>query len=146
MERCSDVMTQDPMCCVPGETAERAAQLMLAEDVGAIPVIDDSHSRKLIGIVTDRDIALRIVAEARDATQTPVRDVMTKTLWSCRANDDVQRALDLMASNQVRRVPIVDQQNRVVGIIAQGDVATRVAKPEKTAQVVQGISRRAVEA
>ena len=64
MERCSDFMTQNPICCMSGESVERAAQLMLAEDVGSIPIVDDSHNRKLIGILTDRDIALRIVAES----------------------------------------------------------------------------------
>ncbi|MCI0423246.1 MAG: CBS domain-containing protein [Acidobacteria bacterium] len=146
MERCKDFMTQDPTCCVPNESVERAAQLMMAEDVGSIPVIDDSYSRKLIGILTDRDIALRIVAEARDAGHTAVRDVMTKTPLCCGTDDDVQLALDTMARSQVRRVPIVDSHNRVVGIIAQGDVATRFGQPEKTAQVVKEISRPAVEA
>src|SRR5262249_46664217 len=122
MERCGDFMTQDPICCMSGESVERAAQLMLAEDVGSIPIVDDSHSRKLIGILTDRDIALRIVAESRDAGQISVREVMTKTPISCASDDDLQRALDTMATNQVRRVPIVDSHNRVVGIIAQGDI------------------------
>lgn len=146
MERCSDFMTQNPICCVPGESVERAAQLMMAEDVGSIPIIDDSRSRRLIGILTDRDIALRIVAEARDAGQTTVREVMTKTPICCGSEDEVQRALDTMASSQVRRVPIVDSHNRVVGIIAQGDIATRFSQPEKTAQVVKEISRPAVAA
>jgi len=146
MERCSDFMTQDPVCCASGESVERAAQLMQAEDVGSIPIIDDSHSRKLIGILTDRDIALRIVAESRDAGQTTVREVMTKTPISCNMDDELQRALDTMAYSQVRRVPIVDSQNRVVGIIAQGDVATRVGQPEKTAEILKQISRPAVAA
>ena len=147
MERCSDFMTQNPICCMSGDSVERAAQLMLAEDVGSIPIVDDSHSRKLIGILTDRDIALRIVAEARDAGQITVREVMTKTPICCASDDELQRALDTMATNQVRRVPIVDSHNnRVVGIIAQGDIATRFDQPEKTAEVVKEISRHAVEA
>lgn len=146
MERCSDFMTQNPICCVSGESVERAAQLMLAEDVGSIPIIDDAHSRKLIGILTDRDIALRIVAESRGGAQTTVREVMTKAPICCGSDDDVQRALDTMAGSQVRRVPIVDSHNRVVGIIAQGDIATRFDRPEKTAQVVKEISLPSVAA
>ena len=146
MQRCSDFMTQNPICCMSGESVERAAQLMLAEDVGSIPIVDDSHSRKLIGILTDRDIAMRIVAESRDAGQITVREVMTKTPISCTSDDELQRALDTMATNQVRRVPIVDSHNKVVGIIAQGDIATRFGQPEKTAQVVKEISRPTIEA
>lgn len=146
MERCSDYMTENPICCVSGESVERAAQLMLAEDIGSIPIIDDTHNRKLIGILTDRDIALRIVAESCAAAQTTVREVMTKTPVCCGSDDDVQRALDTMAGSQVRRVPIVDSYQRVVGIIAQGDIATRIDQPEKTAQVVKEISLPAVGA
>ena len=146
MERCGELMTQNPICCMSGESVEHAAQLMLAEDVGSIPIVDDSHNRRLIGILTDRDIALRIVAESRDACQITVREVMTKTPISCGSDDEVQRVLETMANNQVRRVPIVDSHNRLVGIIAQGDIATRFGQPEKTGEVIREISRRVVEA
>jgi CBS domain-containing protein len=139
-------MTQDPICCLSGESVERAAQLMLAEDVGSIPIIDDAQSRRLIGILTDRDIALRIVAESRGAAQTTVREVMTKAPICCDSDDDVQRVLDTMASSQVRRVPIVDSHHRVLGIIAQGDIATRIDQPDKTARVVREISLPSVGA
>jgi CBS domain-containing protein len=146
MDRCSDFMTQDPICCVQDESVDRAAQIMLAEDIGSIPIVDDADTRKLIGILTDRDIALRIVAEARDPRQTAVREVMSSTPLFCRVDDDVQRAIELMADDQIRRIPIVDARQRVVGIIAQGDVATRLNQAETTAHVVKEISRRAVEA
>jgi len=145
MERCRDFMTQNPICCMSSESVQRAAQLMLAEDGGSIPIVDDSHSRRLIGILTDRDIAKRIVAESRDAGQITVREVMTKTPISCASDDELQRARDTMATNQVRRVTIVDSHHKVVGIIAQGDIATRCGQPEKTAQVVKEISRPTVE-
>ena len=119
MNRCSDFMTQDPICCVQDESVDRVAQMMLAEDVGSIPIVDDADTRKLIGILTDRDIALRVVAEARDPRQTAVCDVMSSTPLFCRVDDDVQRAIELMADDQIRRIPIVDARQRVVGIIAR---------------------------
>src|SRR5262245_15224356 len=146
MDRCSDFMTKDPICCLQDESVDRAAQMILAEDIGSIPIVDAAETRKLIGILTDRDIALRIVAEARDPRRTTVREVMSSTPLFCRVDDDVQRAVELMADDQIRRIPTVDAQRRVVGIIAQGDVATRLNQAETTAHIVKEISRRAVEA
>ncbi len=139
MKKCGDVMTGDPACCLPGDTVERAAQLMRGEDVGPVPVVSDHQTKKLVGIVTDRDLALKVVAEARDAKVTRVEDVMTKGVVACRAEDALQEALDAMAEHRVRRIPVVDADDRIVGIIAQADVATRA--PERTAEVVEEISR-----
>jgi CBS domain-containing protein len=114
---------------------------MKSENVGSIPVIENEQTQKLIGIVTDRDLALKIVAEGRDPKSTKVDAVMTHKVVTCRAEDDLQKALDAMAEHQLRRIPIVDANNRVVGIIAQADVATRVDQPEKTAEMVKEISQ-----
>src|SRR5215472_9743613 len=121
---CGNVMTNDPSCCVPTESAARVAKMMKTENVGSIPVCESRHSRKLIGIVTDRDLALQIVAEGRDSQKTEVKDVMTKDPFTCRPEDDIQKALDAMQKHQVRRIPVVDQHGLLVGIIAQADVAT----------------------
>ncbi len=141
MKKCGDVMTRDPACCLPADTAERAAQLMKSEDVGPVPVVSDHQTKRLVGIVTDRDLALKVVAEARDARVTRVEDVMTRGVVACRAEDAVQEALDAMAEHQVRRIPVVDTDDRIVGIIAQADVATRTGEPERMAEVVEEISR-----
>jgi CBS domain-containing protein len=119
----------------------KAADLMKSENIGSIPVIENEQTEKLIGIVTDRDLALRIVAEGRDAKSTKVEAVMTRKVVSCLAGDDVQKALDAMAEHQLRRIPVVDNDNKVLGIIAQADVATRVDQPEKTAEMVKEISQ-----
>jgi CBS domain-containing protein len=103
MKKCSDVMTENPVCCLPTDTVSKVAQLMKAEDVGSIPVIEDEQTMKLIGIVTDRDLALQVVAPQRDAGSTQVEDVMTYEIISCRATDDVQKAVDAMAQHQLRR-------------------------------------------
>jgi len=141
MKECREVMTKDPICCLPSDTAARVAKLMKTEDIGSVPICEDRQSKKLVGIVTDRDLALQIVAESRDANSTKVRDIMTRQPVTCREDDDLQKALDAMEKNQVRRIPVVDNDGRLVGIIAQADVATRSDEPEKTAEVVEEISK-----
>jgi len=140
MKKCSDVMTENPACCLPTDQAPKAAALMKSENVGSIPVIESEQTRKLIGIVTDRDLAIQIVADGRDKS-TKIADVMTTNVVTCRADEDVQIALDAMADYQLRRIPVVDVDNRIVGIISQADVATRVDQPEETAEVVKEISQ-----
>jgi len=142
--KCMDVLTKDPVCCLPGDTVEQAARLMKKEDVGPIPVIESRQSKKLLGIVTDRDMAVKVVAEGRDNKKTKVEEIMTRNPVTCHPNDDLQVALDAMAQHQIRRVPVVDDQGRITGIIAQADVATRTDDPEKTADVVEEISRPSI--
>jgi CBS domain-containing protein len=115
--------------------------LMKSKDIGSIPVIENEQTKKLVGIVTDRDLALKIVAEGRDPKTTKVEAVMAHNVVTCRVDDDVQKALDSMADYQLRRIPIVNNNNKIVGIIAQADVATRVDEPEKTAEMVMEISQ-----
>jgi CBS domain-containing protein len=141
MKKCQDVMTQNPVCCLPEDAVAYAAHLMETENIGSIPVIEDRQSEKLVGIVTDRDLALKIVGNGHDVKSTKVKEVMTRQLVTCRPGDDVQKALDAMAKHQLRRIPVVDSDTRIIGIIAQADVATRVNQPEKTAKVVREVSQ-----
>ncbi|HXT64394.1 MAG TPA: CBS domain-containing protein [Pyrinomonadaceae bacterium] len=141
--KCSEVMTKDPACCLTTDTAFDAAQLMKSEDVGPIPIVSDKQTRKLEGIVTDRDLALKVVAEGLDPKNTKIEEVMTTGVNTCRSDDDLNDAVHLMEANHVRRIPIVDENDRLVGIIAQADIATRVEKPNKTAEVVEAISQAA---
>jgi len=141
MKKCSEVMTSKPVCCLPNDTVATAAKYMKVGNVGSIPVVENEQQRKLVGIVTDRDLALHIVAEGRDAKTTKVGAVMTGNVVTCLADDDLQKALDAMATHQLRRIPVVDSENKLVGIIAQADVATRADEPEKTAEVVREISQ-----
>lgn len=136
---CRDIMTSNPVCCMSGDTVDRAAQIMKEHDVGAVPVIDSS--KKLLGIVTDRDLTLRILAEGRDPGSTRVEEVMTRNLTVCRPDDEIQRVMGEMAAHQVRRIPVIDDDACIVGIIAQADIATRAREPERTALVVDAISR-----
>ena len=142
MKKCKDVMTEDLVCCLPGDMAMKAAELMKSGNIGPILVIENEQTQKLVGIVTDRDLALRIIADGLDASSTSVEAVMThKNLVTCLADDDLQKALDAMGRHQLRRIPVVDHDNRVLGIIAQADVATRVNQPEKTAEMIKEISK-----
>jgi CBS domain-containing protein len=141
MKKCDEVMTKNPVCCRPDDMVVKVAQMMQSENIGSIPVIENEQSQKLIGIVTDRDLALKIVAKGQDAKSTKVEAVMTRQIVTCRTGDDLQMALDVMAEHQLRRIPIVDDDDKIVGIIAQADVATRVNLPEKTAAMVKEISQ-----
>ena len=141
MKKCSEVMTKNPVCCLPNDMVAKVAQLMKSKDIGPVPIIENEQTKKLVGIVTDRDLALKIVAEGRDAKSTKAEEVMTRKVVTCRGEDDVQKALDAMSEHQLRRIPVVDNDNRIVGIIAQADVATRVDQPAKTAEVVKYISQ-----
>ena len=140
---CEQLMTPDPACCIPSDSASRAAKLMKIGDVGSIPVCESRQSRRLIGIVTDRDLAIQVVADGRDPNTTLLKDVMTREPLCCNPSDDIQSALKSMQSHQVRRIPVVDSDGMLVGIISQADVATRIHQPERTAEVVEEISRPA---
>lgn len=141
MKKCNEVMTKNPICCLPDDMADKAAGLMKQGNIGSIPVVENEQSKKIAGIVTDRDLVMNIVAEGRDAKSTKVGSVMTRKVVTCRADDDLQKALDAMSSHQLRRIPVVDNNQQILGIIAQADVATRVNQPEKTAEVVKEISQ-----
>jgi CBS domain-containing protein len=139
--QCNEVMTKNPVCCFPKDTVAKAAALMKDNNIGSVPVIENEQTKKLVGIVTDRDLALKIVAEERKAKTTKVEAVMTRKVVSCHAEDELQTALDTMSRLQLRRIPVVDNDDKILGIIAQADVATRVDQPAKTAVLVKGISR-----
>lgn len=141
METCRDVMTKNPICALRKDTVVMVAQIMKERDIGPVPVVSDTTSRTLIGIVTDRDLTLKVVATGHDPNNILAEDVMTKDVVTCRADDDVQTALDAMAKHQLRRIPVVDENDSLVGIIAQADVATRMDEPEKTGEVVKEISQ-----
>ena len=140
MPKCSEVMTRDPVCCTPNDGVNRVAQIMKQQDVGSVPVVESNDSRRLVGIVTDRDLVVKVLAESRSVDGATAGDAMTTNPVSCRDTEDVDRAVKLMADHQVRRMPIVDGDGRLVGIIAQADVATRVNRDQKTGELVEAIS------
>ena len=120
-----DIMTKNPACCTPDDTARDAARVMRERDCGSIPIIDPD-SDEVIGMVTDRDLAIRLVAEGK-SLDTKLNELMTPTVSCCGPDDDIRDIEQTMSDVQVRRVPIVDADGCCVGIIAQGDIA-RAAK------------------
>ncbi len=137
MRNCQDVMTKNPTTCEETAPVVDAARLMEREGVGSIPVCEDG---KLVGIVTDRDIALRVVAGGRDPQQTKIHDVMTRDPESVSPDEPITRALEVMESRQVRRIPVIDGAGKLVGIIAQADIA-RLGNDHATGEVVEAISK-----
>ena len=131
-----EVMTRDVRACEPNATVAEAAKVMAQEDVGPVPIVEDD---RLVGIVTDRDIAVRVVAEGRDPNATTVREIASTELVTVSPDDDLDEALILLAERQVRRLPVVEG-DRLVGIVAQADIA-RLGKDKKTGEVVEEISR-----
>jgi CBS domain-containing protein len=138
---CEQVMTRNPQCCVPGDSAVRVAKIMKIEDIGAIPVCGSRDSRRLVGIVTDRDLVLHVVAEGRDPNTTRVQDIMTREPFTCRVDEDLDTAIQRMQANQIRRIPVVDRNGTLTGIISQADIAIRTHSREKTGEIVEQISR-----
>ena len=141
MKKCNEVMTKNPVCCVPDNMVIKAADLMKSDHVGSIPVIENEQTQKLVGIVTDRDLALKVVAEGLDAKSTKVETIMTRKVVTCSPEDDVQKAVDAMSKHQLRRIPVVDDNNKILGIIAQADVAIHFDHPKKTAEMIKEISQ-----
>jgi CBS domain-containing protein len=134
----AEVMTQRPRAVTAQMTVREAARLMDQEDVGSLPVVDEAE--RLIGIVTDRDVAVRVVGRGLDSDTTVVGDVASRDVVALTPDHDLDDALRLMAREQVRRVPIVVRENQLVGIVAQADVA-HAGKEKATGEVVEAISR-----
>jgi CBS domain-containing protein len=139
---CRDIMTPDPKFCCPQDSVTRAAEIMCEEDVGPVPVVRDQNDRKLEGIITDRDVAIKVVAAGRDPRSTCVQDIMSKDVVTCCPDDDYSKALETMARHQVRRIPVLDERGSLVGIISQADVARQSAEHE-VGEVVEEISQPA---
>lgn len=117
-----DIMTETPTVCTPESSARDAARAMEENDCGSLPVVEDRNSMKLTGIVTDRDLALRILGRGQNP-DTPIREAMSRNVSCVKPEDSLDEVERLMSDHQVRRIPVVDDQSRVLGIIAQADLA-----------------------
>ena len=134
MTTVSDVMTRGVRCMSPTDTVVLAAQAMEELNVGVIPVCE---GEKLVGMVTDRDIVVRGVAQERDASTTTLADVMSMHVRTAREDDDVEAVLGIMGDNQIRRMPVVDAQDRLIGILSIGDIAAK--DPDADADVANSL-------
>lgn len=135
MPQVSEIMTPDVQVIEPQETLRRAALLMQELDIGALPVCDGDQ---LLGMITDRDITVRGVADGLDPDQACVSDVMSGDVQFCTEDQDAQEVMRLMGDKQVRRLPVVDLDKRLVGIVSLGDMALR--QPGHVDQAVREIS------
>ena len=132
-----DAMTSNPRGVEASTPVIEAARLMKSEDVGSVPVVEGN---RLVGMVTDRDIVIRVVAEAKDPQSSTAGEVASRDLVTIDPQQDLDEALRLMAQHQVRRLPVVEEDGRLVGILAQADVA-KVGRDAKTGQMVEEISK-----
>ena len=135
-----DIMKQDLFCCSASDSLQDAARTMKVNDVGSLPVVTDQQSRRLEGIVTDRDLCCRALADGKDPGATPVEEAMTRNPITCRPEDDVDTCAKIMQENQVRRVPVVADDGSCIGVVAQADLALH-SKPQMVGKVVAEISK-----
>jgi CBS domain-containing protein len=133
----SEVMTSNPRTVGSSTSVLEAARLMKTEDVGSVPILEDE---RLIGMITDRDIAIRVAAEGKDAQSTTVGEIASRDVVTIDPQQNLDEAARLMAQHQVRRLPVVEEDGRLVGIVAQADVA-QAGKDSLTGELVQQISQ-----
>lgn len=117
-----DVMRDNPVCCVPSDTVQRVASVMMDEDVGCLPVVDELSSGRLIGVITDRDVCCRVTAAGHNPQSTIIEPYITRNVITCLADDELEHCLELLRQHGIHRVPVVDEKNRCIGIIAPADV------------------------
>ena len=134
-------MTKDPAFRQTDDTVAIAGKLMQRHDIGVLPVVDNLRTGKLAGIVTDRDLAMRVLAAGREPHTTAVQDIMSHPVITCSPDDDIQVVLELMERHQLKRIPAIDNAGRVVGMISQADIALRIPDTAKIAEVVTSIAQ-----
>jgi CBS domain-containing protein len=135
-----DVMTESPECCTPDTGLQEVAQMMVDCDCGCIPIVDSKNSKMPVGMITDRDITCRVVAQGKNPLDLTAGDAMTSSVVSVTPETSLEDCLNLMEESQVRRIAVVDDSGAICGIVAQADVA-RNADQQKTAEVVEQVSR-----
>jgi CBS domain-containing protein len=133
-------MTSDPACCLATDSAQHVAGILRKLNIGAMPVVVDHESRKLIGIITDRDLCCTVVANGLNPESTPIEKVISMNPVACREGESLDNCERLMQERQVRRMPIVDGDGRVIGIVSLADLALK-DKPEKVAKTVAEVSK-----
>lgn len=137
-----EIMTKDPACCTSDSKLQEVAQMMVKNDCGCIPVVENQENKKPVGMITDRDITIRTVAEGKNPLDLTAGDVMTDSVITVTPDTSVEDCCNKMESNQIRRVAVVDENGSCCGIVAQADVAIK-STDRKTAEVVEEISKEA---
>jgi CBS domain-containing protein len=142
MKTVEEIMTKDPACCTAETNLREVARLMVENDCGCIPIVESEESKKPIGMITDRDITVRAVAEGKNPLDLTAADVMTGQVVTVTPDTSVEDCCNKMEDKQIRRIAVVDENGVCCGIVAQADVAIN-ADQRKTAEVVQEVSKAA---
>ena len=137
-----EIMTENPACCTPDTGLQDVAKMMVECDCGCIPVVDNQDSKMPVGMITDRDITCRVVAQGKNPLDLTAGDAMTSTVVSVTRDTNLNDCLELMEESKIRRIAVVDDRGAVCGILALADIATN-AGPSDTAEIVQEVSRAA---
>lgn len=140
-----EVMTPDPVCCIPEDSAQKVATILRDQDIGSLPVVLDQSSRKLVGVVTDRDLCCKVVAQGLDPAATRIDRIFSPQPVTCRDGENIAGCEELMQEHQIRRIPVIDGEGRCIGIVSQADLALH-EKPEKVSKIVAEISKPVPEA
>ncbi|HEV7429091.1 MAG TPA: CBS domain-containing protein [Thermoanaerobaculia bacterium] len=136
--RARDVMTPNPATVSQKDSIRDAARIMASEDTGVVPVVD---GRKIVGLVTDRDIVIRCVAEGKDTATAKVKECMTQSVRSVKEDTPVAEVLTMMSNAQIRRVPVVNNIDELVGIVSIGDISTETNQDGKVGRTIEQISQ-----
>ena len=139
--KANEIMTSQPVCVTPDTPIQEAAQLMKDQNVGMLPVVQTEGSKQLIGVITDRDITIRHVAEGHTSTDCQVSEAMTDDVTTATPDSDVNDVMEIMGREQVRRIPIVDERGELVGVVAQADVVLHATDDRKADQTIEEISQ-----
>jgi CBS domain-containing protein len=141
-----DVMTKNPAFCAPSSSAQTAALVMQQKDTGILPVTEDAFSRKLVGVVTDRDLCMAVLVRGRDPSHVWVQECMTRDPVTCRRNEEVGAALRRMRERRVRRIPVVDDAGNLMGMVSLADlVRKRAVSPAELFDTLDKICAPALE-
>lgn len=135
-----DVMTENPACCTPETKLPEVARMMVECDCGEIPVVDEQETRRPVGVITDRDITVRTVAQGRNPLELTARECMSVNPVTIEPDASLDDASALLADHQLRRLPVIDEQGRLCGIVAQADIANSLSSRE-TGELVREVSQ-----
>ena len=135
-----EIMSRDPACCVLSDSTQTVAKILCDRNIGSMPVLADQQSRKLVGMITDRDLCCSVIAQGLDPKTTQIEKLISFPPMSCRDGENIETCERLMQEHQVRRVPIVDAEDRVIGIVSQADLALH-DKAERVSKTVAEISK-----
>lgn len=137
--RVRELMTSNPACCTPGTPLEDVGRMMMRCDCGEIPVVDNRESMRPIGVITDRDIVIRAVAEGRNPLELQAADCMTEPCITVSEKASIMDCIHLLEEHQIRRIPVIDESGRCTGIVSQADVARRI--DHHAAEILKQVSQ-----